>query len=134
MLVAPRFVLGRVHRVEVDTKSVVVARVLGLRHLAQAALSGVDPSPEVLAMGVWVDCAHAASAVGLAVVDHSRVRGGLTDALVAAAWAGFGYRDLTAAPVTAPSHDRVRDELARVVLEIAPGGSPLKSLASRRRA
>jgi len=62
LLFAPRAVLNRVHHVEVDTKSVLVARVLGARHLTQAALSGVNPSPEVLAMGVWVDVAHACTA------------------------------------------------------------------------
>lgn len=39
--------------------SLIVARILGARRLTQAALSDVGPSPEVLAMGVWVDCAHA---------------------------------------------------------------------------
>ncbi len=55
MLFAPQVVLNRVHHVEVDTESVLVARVLGARHLTQTALSGINPSPEVLAMGVWVD-------------------------------------------------------------------------------
>ena len=50
MLFAPQVVLNRVHHVEVDTESVLVARVLGARHLTQAALSGINPSPEVLAM------------------------------------------------------------------------------------
>ncbi len=58
MLFAPQVVLNRVHHVEVDTENVLVARVLGARHLTQAALSGINPSPEVLAMGVWVDVAR----------------------------------------------------------------------------
>jgi len=58
LLFAPQVVLNRVHHVEVDTESVLVARVLGARHLTQAALSGINPSPEVLAMGVWVDVAR----------------------------------------------------------------------------
>jgi len=58
LLLAPQVVLNRVHHVEVDTQSVLVARVLGARHLTQAALSDVNPSPEVLARGVWVDIAY----------------------------------------------------------------------------
>jgi len=58
LLLAPQVVLNRVHHVEVDTQSVLVARVLGARHLTQAALSDVNPSPEVLAMSVWVDIAY----------------------------------------------------------------------------
>ena len=125
MLFAPRIVLARVHHVEVDTKSVLVARVLGARHLTQAALSGVNPSPEVLAMGVWVDVAHASTAVALAVVDRTRARAGLTDTAVAGLWASAGYRDLRTASATPPSHDRRRDALARRVLALVPGGSAL---------
>lgn len=60
-----------VHHVTVDNKSVLIARILGVRQLAQAVLSGVRPSPEVLAMGVWVDGVHAMTALGLACVDAS---------------------------------------------------------------
>lgn len=46
------------------------SRVLGARQITQAVLSGVRPSPEVLAMGVWIDLAHAASVLGLAAADR----------------------------------------------------------------
>ena len=72
LLFASRTTLQQVHGLKIDTKSVVIGRVLGGRQLAQAALSGLDPSPEVLAMGVWVDVAHASTAFGLAVLDRSR--------------------------------------------------------------
>ena len=136
LLVAPRQVLGRVHHLRVDRASVRVARVLGARQLGQAVLSGVDPSPEVLAMGVWVDGVHAATAVGLAVVDRHRARAGLTDAAIAGAYAVLGYRDLVTARPTPPSHQRRRDELARAVLGLVPGGGPLLSrcAAARTRA
>jgi hypothetical protein len=128
LLVTPRQVLGRVHHLRVDRASVRVARVLGARQLGQALLSGVDPSPEVLAMGVWVDGVHAATAVGLAVVDRHRARAGLTDAAIAGAYAVLGYRDLVTARATPPSHQqRRRDELARAVLGLVPGGGPLLS-------
>jgi hypothetical protein len=133
LLFAPRVVLGRVHHVRIDGKSLVIARILGARQLAQAVLSGLDPSPEVLAMGVWVDGTHAATAVGLAVVDHARARAGITDAVVAAGWAAGGYRDLRNAHPTPPEHDRVRDMLARTVLGLVPGGGRLAALARAAR-
>lgn len=133
MLLAPRPTLRQVHHLTVDTKSVVIARVLGARQLAQAGLSGVDPSPEILAMGVWVDVAHASTAFGLAAIDRSRARGGITDGVVALAWAGFGYRDLIRGTASTPVHDRRRDQLARFVLGLVPGGAALARIARSRR-
>lgn len=126
LLLAPHRTLKLVHRIEVDRKSVLIARVLGVRQITQAALSGVRPSPEILAMGVWVDLAHAASALGLAAVDRERASAGLTDTAVAVAWAGFGWHDLRTGPVPAPAHDRRRDAMARWVLAHVPGGGPLR--------
>lgn len=133
LLFATRPTLQHVHHLKVDTKSVVVARILGARQLGQAALSGLDPSPEVLAMGVWVDLAHASTAFGLAVVDRSRARGGITDGLVALTWAGLGYRDLIRSTTPPPAHDRRRDQLARGVLGIVPGGTQLRRVARHNR-
>lgn len=135
LLAAPRQILENVHGVEVDAKSVVITRILGARHLTQAALSGLRPSPEVLAMGAWVDGVHALTAMGLAAVDHSRARAGLTDTVVAGVWAAAGYRDLTQRTATPPSHQRLRDRLAQMVLEFAPGGRFLlgQAKADRRR-
>lgn len=123
LLIAPRQVMASVHHLKDDTKSVVIARILGGRQLVQAALSGLRPSPEVLAMGVWVDAVHALTALGLAVADHSRARAGLTDTAVAGLWAGAGYRDLLGSAAAPPSHQRRRDRLARIVLRVAPGGA-----------
>lgn len=133
MLCAPRVILEHIHHVEIDTKSVVVSRILGARHLGQAALSGINPSPEVLAMGVWVDAVHAGSAVALAVLDRSRARAGFTDAAIAAGWAAAGYRDLRNAIATPPTHQRRRDRLARWVLQIVPGGAQLGQIAANTR-
>ena len=129
LLAVPGPVLRHVHGVRVDRRSLIVARVLGARHLTQAVLSGVDPSPEVLAMGVWVDAAHGASAVGLAAVDHTRVRAGLLDAGLALTWALAGYRALRHPDAQTPHHDRRRDALARTVLRYVPGGRRLQSAA-----
>ncbi len=96
LLLAPRRMLSSVHRIEVDDRSVLVARVLGLRHLAQAALSGRQPRPEALALGVGVDLVHAATALTLAGVDHRRAPAGLVNAVVSTAWGVAGIRDLRA--------------------------------------
>lgn len=134
LLLAPRAVLENFHHVRVDPRSIRITRVLGARQLTQAVLSGLDPSPEVLAMGVWVDTAHAASAVGLAVLDRTRARAGLSDATVAGLWAVAGYRDLSNSRATPPRHDRLRDALARTVLALVPGGEPLLRMSDHDRA
>ncbi|HZC72976.1 MAG TPA: hypothetical protein VE442_19925 [Jatrophihabitans sp.] len=94
LLARPHELLRHVHHVAVDHRSIVVARALGARHLAQAALSGLRPRPEVLAVGVLVDAVHASTALGLAAVDRNRARAGLLDAAIAAAWSAAGMRDL----------------------------------------
>lgn len=117
----------------VDRRGVVVTRVLGARQVAQAVLSGLRPSPEVLGMGVWVDAVHSASAVGLVIVDRDRAVAGIADATVAAGWSLLGRRDLSRGVATPPAHDRRRDVLARLVLGIAPGGTRLLQLAQDAR-
>jgi hypothetical protein len=70
-----------------------VARLLGLRHLAQTALTAVAPRPAVYAAGGLVDAVHAASMLLLAAVDRSGrgPRAALTDALAEAAFAAAGW-------------------------------------------
>ena len=114
-----------VNGVQDDAKSRAVARILGARHLVQAVSSGIKPSAEVLAMGVWVDGVHALTALGLALVDRRRARAGLTDAAVAALWAIAGGRDLGRATPTPRSRRSLRDRLAVLVLSHAPAGSAL---------
>jgi hypothetical protein len=133
-LMAPRKVLYRVDRVEADRAAVVVVRVLGARHIVQAAFSGVDPSPEVLAAGAWVDTVHSVTALGLAVLDRYRVALRVSDALVAALWAMFGLRDLRRSRNhPAAGHDRRRDRLARTLLPWLPGGRRFLARADRVR-
>jgi hypothetical protein len=74
-----------------------VARVLGARHLAQAAATArFGPSTETLGIGAAVDVTHAASMVALALADR-RATGAsgvrritLTDALIETAFAAAG--------------------------------------------
>ena len=133
LLIAPGTVLTHIHHVRVDTRAIAITRILGARQLAQAALSGNNPSPEVLAMGIWVDGAHAVTGLTLAALDRSRARAALTDTAVAALWAGVGLRDLNQGVATPPQHDRRRDALARLVLRLVPGGDALLGHADRDR-
>lgn len=93
LLISPKAVLENIHGVRADTRSITVARVLGARHVTQAALSGARPTPTVLALGAWVDSVHAATALVLAGADRARARVAVTDALVAGGWALAGFRD-----------------------------------------
>ncbi|OBH35480.1 hypothetical protein [Mycobacterium sp. E183] len=128
LLTAPSGVLGHIHGVQVDRKSLVVTRILGGRHLVQALLSGINPGPEVLAAGVWVDTVHSATALGLAAADRHRARGGVTDAAGSASWAALGWRHLRTGQART---DRVRgrDRLARAVVGALPGGGGLMAQA-----
>ncbi len=128
LVAAPAAVLNHIHGVQVDRKAVVVTRVLGARHLAQALLSGIDPGPEMLAAGVWVDTVHSMTAFGLAAVDRRRARGGLTDGVVAAVWAGMGLRHLRTGKAGTGAV-RGRDRLARTVVGALPGGRRLMAQA-----
>lgn len=74
-----------------DPHARAVARVLGGRHLAQAFLSAARPAPAILALGAGTDMLHSASMVALGVLDGPRRRLGLTDGLIAAAFAAAGW-------------------------------------------
>lgn len=133
LLTVPGIVLASLRGVQVDRKALIVARILGARHIVQALASGINPSPETLAAGVWVDTVHAMTALGLAAVDRDRAQGGVADAIVAASWAGLGWHHLhtgKAARTTATT----RDELARKVIGNLPGGGRLMDQALRVRA
>lgn len=65
-------------------------RVLGARHLIQGILTGGAPGALVLALGVEVDLAHAASMLGLATLDQRQRRAGLLDAAAAGSFAVVG--------------------------------------------
>lgn len=90
LLLAPDPVIGLYtgHRADPLTRAVI--RLLGSRHLIQGILTGGTPSAHVLALGVQVDLAHAASMLGLAVLNQRRRRAGLIDAAVAGSFAIAG--------------------------------------------
>ncbi len=122
LLISPAVILEQFLRARADSRSIAVARVLGARHLAQAALSGIRPTPAVLAMGVWVDVAHASTALMLACADPARARAATTDAAVAAGWAAAGFRELTHAERPLRAGGKWRDRHARSVLRHLPAG------------
>lgn len=115
-----------------DKLSRVVMRILGARQLTQAALSGVSPTPAVLAMGVWVDAVHALSALGLAAARPAYARPAVVDAGVAALWASFGYDDLRRGGRS--DGEEQRSKAASLVLSIVPaGGLLLRRVNAARR-
>jgi hypothetical protein len=86
-----------------------VARLLGARHLVQAALTAVVPLPEVFTTGAQADAVHAASMVLLATVDRRAGKIALTDALAEAVFAVVGF----SASVEAPEGDLVQQQPER---------------------
>jgi hypothetical protein len=62
-----------------------VARVLGIRHLAQAAVTAWAPGPDTATAGAVIDLLHAASMLAAAAAAAGRPlrRAELADALVA---------------------------------------------------
>jgi hypothetical protein len=81
-----RLVTGR----PAKSRTRIVVRLLGVRHLAQAVAAGLRPSTLLLALGAEVDLAHAASMLGVAALAPSQRRAGIADAVVAVAFAAAG--------------------------------------------
>lgn len=69
-----------------------VRRVLGARHLLQAAATGGDPGRTRLLAGAVVDSLHAASMLPVVAFSDDHRRGAATSALVAAVLAVVGLR------------------------------------------
>jgi hypothetical protein len=88
LLCVPGPMIGAVTGQPPTARARQVARVLGVRHLAQAAVTVVNSGPEVVALGVVVDLLHAASMFAFAAAaGQSLRRAELTDALAATALA-----------------------------------------------
>jgi len=100
LLAAPRRMLTGCTPGQAGPRTLGVVRVLGARHLLQAALtagvlSACGPSEEsppgrALRAGSGVDTAHAASMLGLALAHRPLRRAALADALLESSLAAFG--------------------------------------------
>ncbi len=87
LLIAPRSALGLLGAGSVPRAGLVVARLLGGRHLLQAVLTWTQPVHPVLVAGGVTDVLHAASDVLLAVLRPQWRRAALSDAALASAFA-----------------------------------------------
>jgi hypothetical protein len=87
LLCAPGPMIGVVTGQPPSRRARQVARILGVRHLAQAAITALNPGSEVVALGVVVDLLHAASMYAFAAVVPDVRRAELADALAATALA-----------------------------------------------
>jgi hypothetical protein len=87
LLCAPGPMIGVITGQPPSRRACQVARVLGVRHLAQAAVTALNPGSEVVALGVVVDLLHAASMFAFAAVVPGLRRAELADALAATALA-----------------------------------------------
>jgi hypothetical protein len=110
-----------------DRASRLVMRILGARQVTQAVLSGIGPTGPVLALGVWVDVAHAATSVGLALTDRRYTRPAAVDATIASGWALAGLHTLN--NQSPQAGEPCRSQLARTVLGVLPGGAHLLAKA-----
>jgi hypothetical protein len=97
LLCAPGLALGLFTGQAPSQRARVVARILGARHLAQAALTLWRPHRAVLAAGAGIDGCHAASMLALAAASPGTRRAGLTDAVTEVAFAATGAVMATAA-------------------------------------
>ena len=95
-----------------------IIRLLGIRQLSQALVTGDRPSVAVLFLGAEIDVAHAASMVALALCSRRWRRAALVDALIASLFALAGAaaaRTERAAtqPRASTAAERRADRLAR---------------------
>jgi hypothetical protein len=101
-LLAPRALTRVVLGAPLDGGGLAAVRVLGARHLAQAAAGGADPGRTATRLGATVDALHAASMLALAAADRRWRRAALTSASVAGALAVAGVVRASSPAGTAP--------------------------------
>ena len=90
LLTAPAEVAGVLH-LHRSRQVRSVLRLLGLRHLAQAAITGATSSRNVAWANVVVDAAHGLSALAYGASARHRRRAGFSLAAVATAFAVTGF-------------------------------------------
>jgi hypothetical protein len=80
-----------------DARTIAFARILGARHLTEAAILSRHRSARWLAAGGAVDAAHAATMIGIAAWLPARRRSALANSAIAATLAGLALLDAVAA-------------------------------------
>jgi hypothetical protein len=95
LLISPAAVAAKVTGPP-DRRVRAVARLLGARHVLQAAVTSAEPTAAVVVAGVLADALHALSMVAVAAVDRGHRRVALVDAGIAggfalAGWLGVGH-------------------------------------------
>jgi hypothetical protein len=90
LLLAPHVIAGALPHEQVDGRVVAFARLLGARHLLEAAIIGRRNRPAWILAGSAVDATHAATMIGLAVARPNRRPLALANAIAAGAIAVAG--------------------------------------------
>jgi hypothetical protein len=100
LLVAPEAVLSHLPHQRIDRPARTFARLLGTRHLVQAAITTRCPTPRSILAGAAIDATHAATMAILAAIRPDRRDLALTNAATATALAAAGVtaRSLRWAP------------------------------------
>ena len=71
LVLTPRLLTRALPHQQIDARAIAFARVLGLRHLFEAAIVGRRPGPRWTLVGAAVDATHSATMVGFAVARPS---------------------------------------------------------------
>lgn len=119
-----------------------VLRVLGLRHVVQAAVTQARPTPDVMVAGAGLDVVHALTALGYGLSRRSRRRPGLLGAVIAT---GFATATMVASPPepldegepsgrTETGSDRRATLTVGAAIALGAGGLRVASRAAARRA
>jgi hypothetical protein len=105
-----------------------VARVLGARHLLQAALTvSAGPGSASLLVGAAVDLLHAASMAGLSLADRQARRLTLPDALIETTFAAAGVSAARAGQTTGQAGSQPRTGLVHWATSLSRTGARLCS-------
>jgi hypothetical protein len=113
LLCAPGAVIGLCTGKRASPRARAVARLLGARHLAQAAVTAWTPTHAVLAIGAQADLAHAVSMLALGAADRPLRRAPLSDALVAVSFAALGAACASAPAVARVPHSQRSSRFTR---------------------
>jgi len=90
-LAVPRKLLASLGSVDTGRLPVGVLRVLGMRHVLQAAATFALPDEAVVKLGAGADALHALTGFGLAATSRSWRRAALTDSFVAVSFSAAGW-------------------------------------------